>query len=80
MFITLSVDQVLADVGGKQFSEFKPMLSELAVAKLSPISTEMAKLMQTPDEIDKILRSGADKARAIADPILAQTLEIVGMV
>jgi len=76
----MSVDQVLADVGGKQFSEFKPMLSDLAVTKLSPISTEMARLMQTPDEIDKILRTGADKARAIADPILAKTLEIVGMV
>ena len=76
----MSVDQVLADVGGKQFSEFKPMLSELAVAKLSPISAEMARLMETPDEIDAILRKGADKARAIADPILAKTLEIVGMV
>ena len=75
-----SVDQVLADVGGKQFSEFKPMLSELAVAKLSPISAEMARLMETPDEIDAILRKGADKARAIAEPILAKTLEIVGMV
>jgi len=51
---------VLAAVCGKQFSEFKPLLSELAVAKLSPISAEMA--------------------RAIADPILAKTLEIVGMV
>ncbi len=76
----MSVDQVLADVGGKQFSEFKPMLSELAVATLSPISAEMARLMETPDEIDAILRKGADKARAIADPILAKTLEIVGMV
>jgi len=76
----MSVDQVLADVGGKQFSEFKPMLSELAVAKLSPISAEMARLMETPDEIDNILRTGAEKARAIADPILAKTLEIVGMV
>ncbi len=76
----MSVDQVLADVGGKQFSEFKPMLSELAVTKLSPISAEMARLMETPDEIDAILRNGADKARAIADPILAKTLEIVGMV
>ncbi len=76
----MSVDQVLADVGGKQFSEFKPMLSELAVAKLSPISAEMARLMEAPDEIDAILRKGADKARVIADPILAKTLEIVGMV
>jgi len=75
-----SVDQVLSEVGGKQFSEFKPMLSELAVEKLSPISAEMARLMQAPDEIDAILRKGADKARAIANPILEQTLEIVGMV
>ena len=75
-----TVDQVLAEVGGKQFSEFKPMLSELAVEKLSPISTEMARLMQAPDEIDAILRKGAVKARVIADPILQKTLEIVGMV
>ena len=75
-----TVDQVLAEVGGKQFSEFKPMLSELAVEKLSPISAEMARLMQAPDEIDAILRKGAAKARLIADPILQKTLEIVGMV
>ncbi|WP_439521778.1 tryptophan--tRNA ligase [Marivita sp.] len=75
-----SVDDVLRDVGGKPFSEFKPMLSDLAVDKLSPISSEMARLMQQPDEIDAILRKGADKARAIASPILKQTYEIVGMV
>jgi len=76
----LSVDQVLADVGGKQFSAFKPMLAEMAVAKLSPISGEMARLMQAPDEIDAILRAGAGRARAIAAPILERTYEIVGMV
>ena len=67
-------------MGGKPFSEFKPMLSELAVAKLAPISTEMARLMQQPDEIDAILNKGADRARTIAAPILKQTYEIVGMV
>ena len=36
-----SVEDVLREVGGKQFSEFKPMLSDLAVEKLSPISPEM---------------------------------------
>ncbi|MCP4205596.1 MAG: tryptophan--tRNA ligase [Shimia sp.] len=76
----LTVDQVLADVGGKQFSEFKPMLSELAVEKLSPISTEMARLMEHQDEIDKILARGASQAREIAAPILKKTYEIVGMV
>ena len=76
----LSIEQVLSEVGGKQFSEFKPMLSDLAVARLAPISTEMARLMQAPDEIDAILHRGAAQARAIAAPILQQTYEIVGMV
>lgn len=76
----MSVDAVLRDVGGKQFSEFKPMLSELAVEKLAPISTEMARLMQLQDEIDSILANGAARAREIAAPILQKTYDIVGMV
>ncbi len=72
--------QVLAEVGGKQFGEFKPMLAELAVSKLSPISTEMARLMGEEAEIDQLLARGAERARAIAAPILQQTYEIVGMV
>ncbi|AAV93710.1 tryptophan--tRNA ligase [Ruegeria pomeroyi] len=75
-----SVEQVLADVGGKQFGEFKPMLAELAVAKLSPISSEMARLMNDQAEIDRILARGAERARAITAPILKRTYEIVGMV
>jgi tryptophanyl-tRNA synthetase len=75
-----SVDQVLADVGGRQFGEFKPMLADLAVAKLSPISTEMARLMGDPTEIDRILTAGSLRARAITAPILRQTYDIVGMV
>ena len=76
----MSVDQVMADVGGKAFSEFKPMLADLAVAKLSPISDEMSRLMQDTAEIDRILAGGADRARTIAAPILKKTYEIVGMV
>ncbi|MDA7964079.1 tryptophan--tRNA ligase [Ruegeria sp.] len=72
--------QVLAEVGGKQFGEFKPMLAELAVTKLAPISSEMARLMNDQAEIDRILARGADRARAIAAPIVQQTYEIVGMV
>jgi len=75
-----SVEAVLRDVGGKPFSEFKPMLSDLAVERLSPISAEMARLMLHPDEIDAILRGGADRAREIATPILKKTYDIVGMV
>jgi len=76
----MTVDQVLADHGGSQFGAFKPALAELAVAKLSPISTEMSRLMQDTAEIDKILGRGADRAEAMARPILEKTYEIVGFV
>ena len=75
-----SVDEVLRDHGGQGFGAFKPALAELAVAKLSPISTEMARLMADPAEIDRTLGQGADRADAIAQPILAKTLDIVGMI
>ena len=76
----MSVEQVLADHGGAQFGQFKPALAELAVAKLAPISSEMARLMDHQDEIDKILARGAEQAREITAPILAKTYEIIGMV
>lgn len=75
-----SVDAVLKDVGGKQFSEFKPMLVDLAVNKIAPISGEMTRLMEDTAEIDRVLADGAGRARAIAAPILDKTYDIVGMV
>ncbi|MEV8465789.1 tryptophan--tRNA ligase [Fluviibacterium sp. DFM31] len=75
----ISVDAVMADHGGKTFSEFKPALAELAVAKLSPITGEMSRLMQDPAEIDRILADGAARADEIAKPILKRAYEIVGL-
>ncbi|GGE03653.1 tryptophanyl-tRNA synthetase [Gemmobacter megaterium] len=71
---------VLGEFGGKGFGVFKPALAELAVSVLSPISGEMSRLMQDPAEIDRLLGRGADRADAIAQPILEQVYDIVGMV
>ena len=75
-----SVAAVLGDFAGQGFGAFKPKLADLAVASLSPISTEMSRLMQEPAEIDRILGLGADRADAIARPVMDRTYEIVGMV
>lgn len=74
-----SVDAVINNIGGRQFSEFKSMLIDRAVATLSPISAEMNRLMQDPDEIDRVLANGAERARKIAQPILNQTYDIMGL-
>ena len=75
-----TVEQVVAEYAGAQFGSFKPKLADLAVAKLSPITTEMNRLMKDPAEIDRILGKGADRAEALARPIVDQVYDILGMV
>ncbi len=75
-----TVEQVVRDFAGAQFGTFKPALADLAVAKLSPITEEMNRLMADPGEIDRILADGAERADAIARPILEQVYDITGMI
>ena len=76
----ITPQQVLDQHAGSQFGTFKPVLADLAVEKLAPIGTEMSRLMEDQAEIDRILARGAERGREIAAPILAKTLEIVGMI
>lgn len=72
------VDDVMSEFGGKQFSDLKTALSDLAVAKLSPITTRMNELMADSSEIDAILKAGAEKANALAQPTLEETMKLMG--
>jgi tryptophanyl-tRNA synthetase len=73
-------EAVVDAFAGKPFAEFKPALADLAVAHLAPITARMSELMADPAEIDRILGDGADRAAAIAGPILDRTYDIVGLV
>ncbi|MEJ1967237.1 MAG: tryptophan--tRNA ligase [Rhizomicrobium sp.] len=71
-------ETVIAQFAGQQFSAFKEQLTELAVAALVPVTTRMNHLLREPGEIDAILRDGAQKAAAIAEPIVHEVKRIVG--
>jgi tryptophanyl-tRNA synthetase len=73
-------DTTIARFAGQQFSAFKNELAELAVSKLVPIAAEMRRLLADPVEIDGLLRRGAEKARALAHPIMTEVKQIVGFV
>ncbi len=75
-----TIADVLAEYGGAPFSVFKPALADLAVAKISPISAEMQRLMADPAAIDRILGDGANRAAEIAEPILDRAYELTGFV
>ena len=72
-------DDVIAEYGGKGFADFKSALADLAIARLGPIGAEMQRLTGDPGHIDAILAAGAERARAIAEPIIDEVHEIVGL-
>ncbi|NND48962.1 MAG: tryptophan--tRNA ligase [Rhizobiales bacterium] len=76
----LERSDVLGEYGGAQFSKFKSALADLVVSKVGPIGAEMRRLNADPTEIDRILADGAERARAIAGPIVAQTKRVAGFV
>ena len=74
-----TTDEVVADYADAPFTTEKTRLTDLAVEKLGPIAEEMKRLMADPAEIDRILAKGADRARAIADPVVAEVRETIGL-
>ena len=74
----LDVKDVVDDYVGKEFSQFKKDLGELASSKLSPISLEMNKLMKDEKYLDTIISNGKDRAINIANPVLSKIYEIIG--
>jgi len=75
-------DTTMADVakehGGKQFSAFKNALTDVAVAKLGPMTAEIRRLTADPGAVDAVLRDGARRAEALAQPIIEDVYRIVG--
>ena len=73
-------DAVIAQFAGQQFSGFKTELADLTVAKLAPLAAEMRRLLADPAEIDRILKDGASRARAIAVPVMDEVKKQVGFI
>ncbi|MEQ1715173.1 MAG: tryptophan--tRNA ligase [Hyphomicrobium sp.] len=75
-----TVEGVLKDFGGQQFSVFKKALAEIATEKIGKIGGEAKRLMDDPVEIDKVLADGSARARAIATPVMNHVKDIVGLI
>ena len=71
---------VLAEFGGGQFSTFKTALVDLAVAKLSPITTEMKRIVTDSAYIDAVLADGSARAQKIAAETMGPVKDIVGLI
>ena len=73
-----TVDDILVEFEGKGFGAFKPALAEATVAHLAPITQTYRDFMSDTAEIDRALALGAEKARAVAAPVMDEVRKIVG--
>ena len=74
-----SIESVLADHAGQGFGQFKPALAEALVAMIGPLRSRLEDLRSDPAELDRILDTGAARARELAAPTLAEAYKVVGL-
>jgi tryptophanyl-tRNA synthetase len=74
-----TVEQVLQRFAGQGFGAFKPALAETLIGLIAPIRQRLDDLRQHPDELDRILASGAQRASEIGAPVLARAKAAVGL-
>ena len=75
----VTVESVLADHAGQGFGSFKASLADALVGLIAPLRARLVELRADPGEIDRILAEGADKARALATPTIADAHRILGL-
>ncbi len=73
-----TLEKTIEKFSGKNFSNFKEELSQVLVDKITPISTEIKKLLNEKNYLDQILLDGCDKASSIASDKIKKIHKIVG--
>ena len=64
---------------GIGWGEMKQLLFERINAEIAPVRAEYERLIANPREIEDVLRHGAERARAVSRPFLAQIRDRVGI-
>ncbi len=73
-----SDQDVLNEFGGEGFGKFKPALAEVVVESLAPVNTRYNEWLADVSAIDAVLAKGADRANAIAQPVVDEVRDIIG--
>lgn len=64
---------------GVRYSEIKDRLSEAIFAELEPLQKRRADLEKDPEYVDRVIREGAEKARAVAKETVAEVRQKMGL-
>ena len=72
--------ELINTYSGKNFSGFKENLSQALVELISPVSSEISKLMDDKNYLDSVIKKGSDKANERATKTLREIYDIIGFI
>ena len=75
-----SIDKVLIEMSGKEYSYLKTKLAEVLVETITPVGNEIKKLLGDRSHLEQILKKGKQKANIIAEENLKNIREKVGLI
>jgi len=70
--------EVAAECADMGWGQFKPLLTETAIAALEPIQTKYRAVMDDKSYLESVLKDGRQKAEAIADDTLSKVKTALG--
>jgi tryptophanyl-tRNA synthetase len=71
--------EVEREFGDAGYGDFKKAVAEAVVELLTPVQERYAELRPDEAELERVLAAGAEKARAIAAPIIAEVRDRMGL-
>ena len=75
-----NIEKTIKEMAGKDFSYFKPKLSEILVETISPIGNRIKDLLKDETFLKDVIKKGKEKASLKAEENLKKIREIVGFV
>tara|TARA_B100001741_G_C16549723_1_gene598654 strand:+ start:432 stop:1448 length:1017 start_codon:yes stop_codon:yes gene_type:complete len=72
--------ELISIYSGKNFAGFKQNLSDALIELISPINSEISKLMNDKVYLDSIIKDGAEKANERAMKTLSEVYDIIGFI
>ena len=76
----ITLDKVLNEMSGKEYSFLKTKLTEILVSEITPVGKEIEKLLQDKSHLKQILLKGKEKAHIIAEENMKNIREKVGLI
>lgn len=73
------VQELEQEFAGAGYGDFKRAVGEAVVDYLAPVRERYAELRADPDAIERIFSGGAERARALAAPVIADVRDAMGI-